>query len=575
MAKPKRPQARQEGQKVRCAIYTRKSTEEGLEQEFNSLDAQREACAAYILSQRHEGWVQLPELYDDGGYSGGTMERPGLKQLLTEVEAGKVDVIVLYKVDRLTRSLADFARIVEVLDGAGASFVSITQSFNTTTSMGRLTLNVLLSFAQFEREVTGERIRDKIAQSKAKGMWMGGVVPLGYDVSERKLVINEAEAATVRMIFARYAALGSTGLLTDELRAKGVVTKQRVFSDGRRFGGIPFERGSLAHLLKNVAYVGEVRHREKVYPGEHPPIIERELWDKVQALLAGNTRDRRTTSRATEPSLLTGMITDGLGRPMTPTHSTRGTRRYRYYVSRPHGGDDKHRVWRLPARPLEQLVLRRIIQAIGEGEALAERLPATSAETLELIRQRLAELGARLSNSSTVEAFKVLRDLELRVQLHDSRLELQLNPGALLDLALGGDRRWVEVNLQDATDMVLKVAMKMQRRGQELRLVSRQADPKAPGEVDTKLVELIIKAHLAQEQLERNGEILSRSGVPNLTRHSRLAYLAPDIVQAILDGEQSGNVSARSMLRSAHLPTCWQSQREVLGFAWKERPCAS
>jgi DNA invertase Pin-like site-specific DNA recombinase len=566
MAKPKRPQARQEGQKVRCAIYTRKSTEEGLEQEFNSLDAQREACAAYILSQRHGGWIQLPELYDDGGFSGGTMERPGLKQLLADVEAGKVDVIVLYKVDRLTRSLADFARIVEVLDGAGASFVSITQSFNTTTSMGRLTLNVLLSFAQFEREVTGERIRDKVAQSKAKGMWMGGVVPLGYDVSERKLVINEAEAATVRMIFERYAVLGSTGELTDELRAKGVVTKQRVFSDGRRFGGIPFGRGALAHLLKNCAYVGDVRHRDKVYPGEHPPIIDRELWDTVQALLTGNTRVRRTTSRATEQSLLTGMVTDGLDRPMTPTHSTRGTRRYRYYVSRHDGGDDVHRVWRLPARVIEQLVLRKLAQLIGEGEALAERLPETSAETLELIRQRGAELGTRLSNSSACEASEMLRELELRVQLHDDRVELRLKPAALLERALGADQRWVDVELQDTTDMVFNIPVQMQRRGQELKLVSRQADPTAPREVDTKLVELIIKAHRAREQLERDGENLARSEVPNLTRHSRLAYLAPDIVQAILDGEWSGNLSPRSMLRSANLPVSWQAQREVLGF---------
>jgi DNA invertase Pin-like site-specific DNA recombinase len=511
--------------------------------------------------------VQLPELYDDGGYSGGTMERPGLKELLADVEAGKVDVIVLYKVDRLTRSLADFARIVEVLDGAGASFVSITQSFNTTTSMGRLTLNVLLSFAQFEREVTGERIRDKIAQSKAKGLWMGGVVPLGYNVSERKLVINEREAATVRMIFARYAALGSTGLLTDELCLEGVVTKQRVFSNGRSVGGVPFRRGALAHLLKNCAYVGEVRHRDKVYPGEHPPIIERELWDKVQALLASNTRERRIASRATEQSLLTGMITDGLGRPMTPTHATRGTRRYRYYVSRPVGGDVTHRLWRLPARAIEQLVMRKLARAIGKGEALAERLPETSAETLELIRQRGTELGTRLSNSSDFSKPEVLRELELRVHLHDDRVELRLNPGVLLDLALGADRRWVAVELRDATDMVLKIPMKMQRRGQELKLVSRQADPTAPGEVDTKLVELIIKAHRACEQLERDGPNLPRSVVPNLTRHSRLTYLAPDIVQAILEGKHSGNLSPRSMLRSVNLPVCWQAQRELLGFA--------
>jgi hypothetical protein len=303
-----------------------------------------------------------------------------------------------------------------------------------------------------------------------------------------------------------------------------------------------------------------------VHPGEHPPIIERDLWDKVQALLAGNTRERRTTSRATEQSLLTGMISDGRGRPMTPTHSTRGTRRYRYYVSRHKGGDDAHRVWRLPARAIEQLVLRRMAQAIGKGEALAERLPETSAETLELIRRRGGELGTGLSNSSAFEASEVLRELELRVQLHDDRLELRLNPKVLLDLALGGDRRWVEVELQDATDMVLNVPMKMQRRGQELKLVSRQADPTAPAEVDTKLVELIIKAYRACERLERDGASLPRSEVPNLTRHSRLAYLAPDIIQAIVDGKRVGNVSPRSLLRSANLPVCWQAQRELLGF---------
>lgn len=273
----RRWQAPAERQVVRCAIYTRKSTEEGLEQEFNSLDAQREACAAYVLSQRHEGWLQLDEFYDDGGYSGGNMERPALKRLLADVAAGKVDVIVLYKVDRLTRSLADFARIVEVLDRAGASFVSVTQSFNTTTSMGRLTLNVLLSFAQFEREVTGERIRDKIAASKAKGMWMGGVVPLGYDVHERRLVVNEAEAVTVRTIYERYVELGSMGDLADELASRGVVSKSRQYRDGRAVGGQAFTRGALAHLIKNHLYNGEVAHRGNVYTGEHTPIVDRDL----------------------------------------------------------------------------------------------------------------------------------------------------------------------------------------------------------------------------------------------------------------------------------------------------------
>ena len=322
------------------------------------------------------------------------MERPALRRLLADIEAGKVDVIVLYKVDRLTRSLADFARIVEVLDKQGASFVSITQSFNTTTSMGRLTLNVLLSFAQFEREVTGERIRDKVAASKAKGMWMGGVVPLGYRVKERKLVIDDAEAQTVRAIFQRYAKLGSTGALADELQIRGIVTKRRLLSSGRVYGGQPFTRGALAHLLQNHHYVGEVAHRDQVYPGEHEAIIDRALWNKVQALMANNRRERHTRSRALQPSMLAGMITDGFGRPMTPTHSNRGTKRYRYYVSRCESGD-AHRPWSIPAHAIEQLVLERLSELVGEGAALIERLAGASSETCDLIRQRGRDLSRR------------------------------------------------------------------------------------------------------------------------------------------------------------------------------------
>jgi len=315
---------------VRCAIYTRKSTEEGLEQEFNSLDAQREACAAYIASQKHEGWQMLPDTYDDGGYSGGTMERPGIKQLMADVKAGKVDVIVVYKVDRLTRSLADFAKMVEVLDKAGASFVSVTQAFNTTTSMGRLTLNVLLSFAQFEREVTGERIRDKVAASKKKGMWMGGPVPLGYMVQDRKLLIDEVGALCVRHIFERYAAVRSMPVLVDELGDKGITTKVRTFKDGRQFGGVPFTVGPLSHLLNNPVYVGEVRHKGICHPGQHEPIISRTLWEKVQSILVTNRVERRIGGKGRAPSLLTGMLRDSDGRQMSPTYAVKGTRRYRY-----------------------------------------------------------------------------------------------------------------------------------------------------------------------------------------------------------------------------------------------------
>ena len=321
-------------ERIRCAVYTRKSSEEGLEQEFNSLDAQREACEAFIRSQRHEGWIVLPELYDDPGFSGGTMERPALRRLLADIAARKIDAVVVYKVDRLTRSLSDFAKIVEIFDTSSVSFVSVTQAFNTTTSMGRLTLNVLLSFAQFEREVTGERIRDKIAASKKKGLWMGGLPSLGYEVKDRKLVIVDEEAERVRLIFQRYLALGCVRTLGDDLAAHGVVSKRRVYEDGRVSGGLPFSRGALYHLLQNPVYRGMIVHRDNAYPGEHAPIVGQDLWDAVQAKLQANGVERTDIGKADPPAILTGLLFDAAGEPMTPTHAVKNGVRYRYYVSR-------------------------------------------------------------------------------------------------------------------------------------------------------------------------------------------------------------------------------------------------
>src|SRR5437868_2485244 len=303
---------------LRCAIYTRKSSEEGLEQDFNSLHAQRESCEAYLKSQRHEGWVVLPTHYHDGGYSGGSMERPGLAKLLVDIQSGTVDVVVVYKVDRLTRSLADFAKIVEIFDKAGASFVSVTQQFNTTTSMGRLTLNVLLSFAQFEREVTGERIRDKIAASKKKGMWMGGNVPLGYDADERALVINPSEAETVRRIFALYRELGCVRRVKEEADRLGLKTKRRTMSDGAERGRTSFSRGHIYQLLANPIYTGRIAHNGQLYPGQHPALIDDETWTAVRQQLAANAGHHRRRARAVEPSLLTGLLVDARGERFTP-----------------------------------------------------------------------------------------------------------------------------------------------------------------------------------------------------------------------------------------------------------------
>ncbi len=361
---------------IRCAIYTRKSSDEGLEQAFNSLDAQREACAAYVASQKGEGWRLLPHRYDDGGVSGGTLERPGLQILLSDIEARKVDLVVVYKVDRLTRSLADFAKLVERFDTAGVSFVSVTQQFNTATSMGRLTLNVLLSFAQFEREVTAERIRDKITASKRKGLWMGGLVPLGYDAKDRTLVVNEAEARTVRTIFQLYLELGCARRVKEAADRQGLVSKYRRFNNGKTFGGVAFTRGRIYHLLANPVYVGEIRHKGRSYPGQHPAIIDRGTFDAVNLRLNANaSRVKAQTSAATH-SPLVGKLTDETGERLTPSHAVRRGRRYCYYVSRrlvAGSGKSDSRGWRLPAAALEGAVAKLIIDGL-ETPSAAQRL---------------------------------------------------------------------------------------------------------------------------------------------------------------------------------------------------------
>ncbi len=353
----------------RCAVYTRVSTEHGLEQEFNSLDNQREAAEAYVKSQAHEGWKLLRDRYDDGGFSGGSMERPALQQLLAAIRERRIDIVVVYKVDRLTRSLTDFARLVELFDQHGVSFVSVTQSFNTTSSMGRLTLNVLLSFAQFEREVTGERIRDKIAASKKKGIWVGGVVPMGYRVEDRKLLVEEAEATTVRLIFERYLVLGSLPALQRELRERGILTRQRAMASGGTRGGVPLTNGPLDHMLRNRMYLGELNHRDCSYPGEHAPIIDPDLFDAVQARLTGNLHERRS-ARSHSDALLKGRLYDDRGNRMSPTYALKKGLRYRYYVSTMLVQGRKSEagsVPRVPASELESIVMEAIGAALSPG----------------------------------------------------------------------------------------------------------------------------------------------------------------------------------------------------------------
>ena len=390
--------------KVRCAIYSRKSSDEGLEQSFNSLDAQREACAAYIDSQRHEGWLALDDRYDDGGCSGGTLDRPALQRLIHDIEAGKVDTVVCYKIDRLSRSLTDFAKLVEVFERNSVTFVSVTQSFCTTTSMGRLTLNILLSFAQFERELAGERIRDKFAASRRKGMWMGGSPPLGYDVRDRKLVVNPAEVELVRLIFRRFLDLGSALLLIRELNAQGHRTKSWTTQAGTFREGRPFDKGTLYKILRNHTYIGEAVHKGKSYPGEHEPIVDRATWDRVHEVLSSNAKRRGNEARARTPAPLRGLMRcTHCSSAMTPTHTRRRGRLYRYYVclGASRRGHDTCPVRSVAAAEVEGLVLGQVRRLLAAPEVVARTITA-------LHRENRAAEDAQPGEGEVIEALAAL-----------------------------------------------------------------------------------------------------------------------------------------------------------------------
>ena len=408
--------------KVRCAVYTRKSTDEGLEKEFNSLDAQRESCEAYIASQRPEGWLLVPDYYDDGGVSGATLERPALQRLLRDIEADRVDVIVCYKIDRLSRSLMHFAKLVETFDAHNVTFVSVTQSFNTTTSMGRLTLNILLSFAQFEREVIGERVRDKIAASKARGMWMGGPVPLGYDVRERKLVINETEAATVRRVFEAFAAIGSATLLVPALRVEGLLTKT----------GRPFDKGAIYKTLNLRTYLGQVTHQGKVYPGEHQAIVAQELWDRAHDIMRESTRVRSNQARRQTPALLRGLIFGPDGRALSPTHTRTRGKLYTYYVSQAvlKGTDDGCTVRRISAGEIEAAVIDQVRALLRQPEVVIGTWRAAQGEAPDLTevetRDALEQLDPLWEELFPAEQARIVRSLVERVDVSPAGADIRL-----------------------------------------------------------------------------------------------------------------------------------------------------
>ena len=513
----------------RCAIYTRKSSDEGLDQAFNSLDAQREAGEAYVKSQASEGWKLNPALYDDGGFSGGSMDRPALRKLLDDVESGLIDVVVVYKIDRLTRSLADFARIVETFDACSVSFVSVTQAFNTTSSMGRLTLNVLLSFAQFEREVTGERIRDKIAASKAKGMWMGGVPPLGYDIPEagsRTLRVNEVEAQLVRAVYERYLAIGSVHRLAAALADDGILSKRHVTSSGRVLGGTPFGRGALFHLLRNRIYLGQIVHKDLIHKGEHLPIVDARIFDQVQQHLAANQVTRSAAGvRRTERAMLSGRLFDELGEPMSPTHSRgRSGRLYRYYVSASvqRGGKHSCELHRVAASAIEQLV----------ANTLGRLFPGMDADrVLDSVHLRPDAIDLVLpANLSRAVAARIEGQEQLALRDHKCVVTVPIS------LPLRGGRRTIVAGQPDAADH------------------------------DATLITALRKAHAMVGRDERGQPIIvTAPASPYERRLLRLAFLAPDIQQTILAGRQPRNLNLEQLIHR-DLPIAWSRQRETLGF---------
>jgi len=541
---------------IRCAVYTRKSSEEGLEQSFNSLDAQREACEAYILSQRHEGWKLVATHYDDGGFSGGNMQRPALVKLLEDIAAKRVDTVVVYKVDRLTRSLADFAKIVEQFDKQGVSFVSVTQQFNTTTSMGRLTLNVLLSFAQFEREVTGERIRDKIAASKRKGMWMGGVVPLGYDLEDRQLIVNAEEARQVKEIYQAYLEQGCVSKLQLHLEEKGIRSKKRLSKTGNASGDNMFSRGALYQMLQNRVYLGEICHKGASFPGRHPAIVDQALWDQVQAQFKANLQAERKRPRTTHKSLLTGLLFDGKGNRFTPSHATKNGRKYRYYVSQAVIGKQPNQSGpvRLPAEEVENLVIAQVNDLVRSPQRLRDLF-----EDIPDLTQSESFLRA-ISKPSNLRTDVAVGLIE-RVVIQVDRVLIKVNKAFLLEKLLG-----TKDEVPNEKEIItLEVIAKLRRYGGEVRF---QFSP----EVDAKshqvhsLIRAIARVHdwmdrILKGEIPNQRALAAETGLDEryISRIIPLAFLAPDITEGILEGTLTECFSLDECVKDISLD--WATQR--------------
>ena len=590
--------------RLRCAVYTRKSTEEGLDQEFNSLDAQREACAAFIASQVGLGWKLVPDRYDDGGISGGTMERPALQRLLQDIRDRKIDVVVVYKIDRLTRSLADFAKIVEVFDGHSVSFVSVTQQFNTTTSMGRLTLNVLLSFAQFEREVTAERIRDKIAASRKKGMWMGGRVPLGYRVQDRKLQVHPETAVIVQRMFVRLLELGSVGELLTELRRQypsGIRIQDpgdstdgtNASSDGSESSHtkskpkLVLMRGPLIYLLSNPVYIGKVKHHDTLHEGEHEPIVDQDLFDRVQAQLKHRSPRRARSTNTKNVHLLTDLLFDETGDRFAPTASTNHGRRYRYYISSRLRAEGRKSAngWRLPAEEIEGAVIRQVGLVLRDHKLLSEWVVehASHARLADGL-QRAEAIAATFASALPIEKQRLLRTLLQRIVVAPDKLSFEIDPIAVVDLLVGDDRSLLPVGLPlrlsndaDGPGLIddhdrpiyrFERSTMFTRRGHGNRIVVEGLGAR---EADDGLIDLIARSHYLLARLTDGScssikELAAGLEVhpADISRILPLAFLAPSIVERIFSGTQPGNLTPAHLRRGVDIPAGWPQQRAAI-----------
>lgn len=562
---------------LKCAIYTRKSTEEGLDQAFNSLDAQREACEAFAKSQAHEGWQLLSEHYDDGGFSGGTMERPALARLLREIESGQIDVVIVYKVDRLSRSLADFVRLIELFDQTGVSFVSVTQQFNTSTSMGRLTLNVLLSFAQFEREVTSERIRDKIAASKKKGMWMGGLVPLGYDRVEKQLVVNEDEAHLVRHIYQRYLALGCVRELKAELDRDGYLSKPRPEhhkSSGRK----PFSRGALYTILRNAVYVGKVHHKGELHDGRHAAIVNQKTWEKVQATLARNRSNKAARSSAKYPSLLGSLVWDDKSNRMSPTYTRRKNRHYGYYVSQAvlqYKKDEAGSVIRIPGKTLETTVTDLLLGYLNNPEQILNLLSNDdlSGDGLDKAIRAGADLTRNWRDWDTGEQITVIKDLVIRIVVARGSITVQLDRNHLIRRLTGNAPAGNGGRTTEVPPLKLIARVKLRRSGIESKLVYPAGkQPQVHNRSVKALQEALLKSLQWNEDLLSGNvssidALIERDGLNprQVHRLRKLAFLAPDIIERVITGDIPETLTLERMKKD--FPIDWEEQRSHFGLS--------